>query len=182
MGGPFSFYAELMSIDPEAVLITGLYGTGKSSVVEEMAGILDLSTSSYALLDLDYLWWFQAEELDDAGHRDVLWANLASLIDNYLAIGVGRFLLAWTAEDKTDLDELARTIAMPMRVFILSVPLPVIQERLSLSPATDRQRDLRNTERLIAENRKANFDGVVVDNDRPLTVVARELLVSLNWV
>ena len=166
---------------PEVVLITGLYGSGKSSVIEEMAGMLDSAGVSYAALDVDYLWWFRVEELDDAAHREALWANLSSLIDNYRATGVDRFLLAWTVEDQADLDDLARVVSMPMRVVILSVPLPMVRERLLLSPTSDRQRDLRNTERLLAENSHAGLGGVVVDNDRPLAEVANEILETLNW-
>jgi tRNA uridine 5-carbamoylmethylation protein Kti12 len=40
------------------VLITGVYGSGKSSVAEEMAAVLEERNASYALLDLDFLAWF----------------------------------------------------------------------------------------------------------------------------
>jgi adenylylsulfate kinase-like enzyme len=38
-----------------AVLITGAYGTGKSAVIEELAGILEASGVAFAMLDLDYM-------------------------------------------------------------------------------------------------------------------------------
>ena len=36
-----------------AVLITGVYGSGKSSVAQEIAHLLDKQDAPYALLDLD---------------------------------------------------------------------------------------------------------------------------------
>jgi adenylylsulfate kinase-like enzyme len=40
------------------VLITGVYGSGKSSVAEEMVAVLEEHNAPYALLDLDLLAWF----------------------------------------------------------------------------------------------------------------------------
>jgi adenylylsulfate kinase-like enzyme len=39
----------------EAVLLTGVYGSGKSSVAAEIAYLLERQGRPYALLDLDYL-------------------------------------------------------------------------------------------------------------------------------
>jgi len=41
----------------ESVLLTGVYGSGKSSVAEEIAYLLEQRGEPYALLDLDYLGW-----------------------------------------------------------------------------------------------------------------------------
>jgi adenylylsulfate kinase-like enzyme len=41
----------------EGVLITGVYGSGKSSVAAEIAYLLEQHGTPYALLDLDYLSW-----------------------------------------------------------------------------------------------------------------------------
>jgi adenylylsulfate kinase-like enzyme len=41
----------------EGVLLTGVYGSGKSSVAEEIAYLLEQQGEPYALLDLDYLGW-----------------------------------------------------------------------------------------------------------------------------
>jgi len=41
----------------EGVLLTGVYGAGKSSVAEEIAYLLEHRGEPYALLDLDYLGW-----------------------------------------------------------------------------------------------------------------------------
>jgi adenylylsulfate kinase-like enzyme len=41
----------------ERVLLTGVYGWGKSSVAEEIAYLLEQRGDRYALLDLDFLSW-----------------------------------------------------------------------------------------------------------------------------
>jgi hypothetical protein len=41
----------------EGVLLTGVYGSGKSSVAQEIAYLLEHQGEPYALLDLDYLSW-----------------------------------------------------------------------------------------------------------------------------
>ena len=143
--------------------------------------MLDRTDVAYAYLDLDYLWWFQVSGIDHAAAKEVLWANLALLIDNYTAKGVDHFMLAWTAEDEIDLEDLMRVMSMPLRVVKLSVPIEVIRHRLAASPTTDRQLDLSNTESLLAENAQSGFTSVVVANDRPLPEVAHEILQLLNW-
>jgi hypothetical protein len=44
--------------DARAVVVTGAYGTGKSSLVEEIADILEHRRVRYGALDLDWLGWF----------------------------------------------------------------------------------------------------------------------------
>jgi energy-coupling factor transporter ATP-binding protein EcfA2 len=41
----------------EAVLLTGVYGAGKSTVAAEMAFLMEQRGEPYALLDLDFLIW-----------------------------------------------------------------------------------------------------------------------------
>lgn len=45
----------------EAVLIPGVFGSGKSSVAEEIAEVLENEGLPYALVDLDYLVWFDKD-------------------------------------------------------------------------------------------------------------------------
>jgi adenylylsulfate kinase-like enzyme len=41
----------------EGVLLTGVYGSGKSSLAKKIAYLLEQRGEPYALLDLDYLSW-----------------------------------------------------------------------------------------------------------------------------
>jgi hypothetical protein len=88
------------NLDAEALLITGVYGTGKTSVVEEIADVLESGRVPYAALDLDWLGW--ADSGKDAtetsgdwqghGHSTML-ANLFCVVNNYLDAGIRRFVM-----------------------------------------------------------------------------------------
>ena len=55
----------------EGVLLTGVYGSGKTSVAEEIAYLLEQRGETYALLDLDFLSWAG----EGAGVEDVTIGN-----------------------------------------------------------------------------------------------------------
>ena len=76
----------------EGVVLTGVYGVGKSSVVEEMANCLDQFDVNYGAIDIDWLWWFNISEIEDNQAKTVLFENLNSVITNYLNAGVRRFI------------------------------------------------------------------------------------------
>ena len=66
------------------MVLTGVYGVGKSSLVEEMAGLFERDVGSYAAIDVDWLWWFAAPGVGPQASRQVLFANLKSVAGNYL--------------------------------------------------------------------------------------------------
>ena len=47
--------------EAEGVLLTGVYGSGKSSVAQEIAYLLEQRGEPFALLDLDYFSWAGTE-------------------------------------------------------------------------------------------------------------------------
>jgi adenylylsulfate kinase-like enzyme len=81
------------------VLITGVFGAGKSSVAAEIAYLLEERRQPYALLDVDFLGWGGT---DFSGHSAGRWLtlrNLASVAANYREAGVGLFVLAYFIPD-----------------------------------------------------------------------------------
>jgi hypothetical protein len=78
--------------DADGVLITGVYGSEKSSVAAEITYLLEQRDQQYALLDLDYLGWVGDHAM---GHRMML-RNLAAVAPNWfgarcrLSVGGGR--------------------------------------------------------------------------------------------
>jgi adenylylsulfate kinase-like enzyme len=79
----------------EGVLITGVYGSGKSSVAAEIAYLLEQRRQPYALLDLDFLGW-GVDNFDS--HRPgspFLLRNLAAVVSNYRAAGISLFVAAY---------------------------------------------------------------------------------------
>jgi adenylylsulfate kinase-like enzyme len=62
--------------DAHAVVITGAYGTGKTSLVEEIADILEERGDRYGALDLDWLAWFDPGFGDHSAARPVMLKNV----------------------------------------------------------------------------------------------------------
>jgi len=74
----------------EGVLLTGVYGSGKSSVAKEIAYLLERRGEPYALLDLDYLSWAGTGSGDRAAEFGLLLQNLATMAANYRRAGIRR--------------------------------------------------------------------------------------------
>jgi energy-coupling factor transporter ATP-binding protein EcfA2 len=165
----------------EAVLITGVYGSGKSSVAQEMAYLLEKQGVPYALLDLDFLGW-----ADTGGGGRPVWfgvmlRNLAALVGNYLEIGVRFFVLAGAIRDLAELEALEAKLSMPLRVVRLNVPLQEIEDRLRPDPTAGRRDDLRGAASWIAASVGVGVEDATVSNDRPIREVASDILEWLDW-
>ncbi len=163
----------------EGVLITGVFGAGKSSAAEEIADILENRGSPYAVLDLDWLAWFGPE--DPATHVRVLLQSLASVVENYRANGVRLFVLAYAVPDAQQLGELKAALCMPVKVVRLTVPLQEITRRLRSDVTTGRQGDLREAAAWLAASKGAGIEDMTIPNDRPIHEVAATILDWLGW-
>jgi hypothetical protein len=79
----------------EGVLLTGVYGSGKSSVAQEIAYLLEQRGEPYALLDLDYLSWAGTGTGGRSEEFGLLLQNLAAVAANYRMAGIRLFVLAY---------------------------------------------------------------------------------------
>src|SRR4051812_42447088 len=95
--------------DAEAVLVTGVYGAGKSTVVADIGGMLERRGERYCVLDVDWLGWFDSGQGADA-HRRVLLSNVRAVCTAYLDAGVRRLALAHAVPDRIQLDELRMAV------------------------------------------------------------------------
>ena len=163
----------------EAVLITGVFGAGKSSAAEEIAAILEKGGTPYAVLDLDWLAWLGPE--DEAMHQRVLLENLAAVVENYLALGVQLFVLAYAVRDAAQLQALKAALGMPVKVVRLTVSLSEIARRLRSDVTTGRQDDLREAEAWLAVSRGAGIEDLTMPNDRAIHEVAVDILDWIGW-
>jgi hypothetical protein len=165
----------------EGVLITGVYGAGKSSVAAEIAYLLQQRRRLHALLDLDFLGWAWADFSDDADEHGLTLINLAAVMANYREAGVGLFVLAYFIADHDVLRRVRAAAGVPLRVVRLTVPLPEIRQRLAADVTSGRQDDLREAAAQLAASEGAGLEDLVVANDRPISVVAGEILSWLGW-
>jgi hypothetical protein len=163
-------------------LLTGVYGSGKSSVAEEIAYLLEQRGEPYALLDLDYLSWAGTGTGDRAGEFGLLLQNLAAVAGNYRRAGVRLFVLAYFVRDPGEVAGVREAVRVPLRVVRLEVPLPDIERRLAGDVTSGRRDDLRAAAASIAAAEGAGVEDAVIGNDRPVGVVAWEVLTFLGWL
>jgi adenylylsulfate kinase len=166
----------------EGVLLTGVYGSGKSSVAQEMAYLLEQRGEPYALLDLDYLSWAGTGNEDRAAEFGLMLQNLAAVTSNYLRAGIHSFVLAYFVRSPGEVQRVREALGLPLRVVRLAVPLHSIEQRLARDVTSGRRDDLRNAASSIATGEGAGVEDVAISNDRPIGVVAREVMAFLGWL
>jgi hypothetical protein len=166
--------------EPQAALVTGLFGTGKSSVAIEIADVLEQRGLPYAVIDLDWLCWGWAGGSQGSEHRMML-ANLVPVIADYRGVGVRYFILARSIGTAAELASLRSALSMPLKVVELTVPFSEIERRLVPDITAARRDDLRDARAWLAAGEGAGLGDVSVPNDRPLRTVASEILGWLGW-
>jgi hypothetical protein len=168
---------------PEAVLISGVFGSGKSSVVAEIAELIEQRGFRYAALDLDWFaWgWPGDDEGEMAEHRLML-ENLELVVNNYLRRGNDRFVLAYAVRTSEQMSLLRAALPMPLSVVRLVVSLEEIRSRAAPDPTSGRAGDLARTEAWLAADDGVGLEDLAVANDRPINEVAREILDWLGWL
>jgi hypothetical protein len=166
----------------QGVLITGVFGSGKTSVAVEMADILEKRGVPYGVLDLDWLaWGWPGSAEADAEHQMML-RNLAPVVRNYLDAGVRFFIFARNIRHASELDSLRATVQMPLRVIRLVVSWPEIERRLQSDIATGRQDDLREATAEVAGSQDPILEDLSIASDGPLRGVATRTLNLLGWI
>jgi hypothetical protein len=166
----------------EGVLLTGVYGSGKSSVAEEIAYLLEQRGEPYALLDLDYLSWAGTGTDDRAAEVGLMLQNLAAVAANYRQAGIRMFVLAYFARSAGEVQSIGEALGLPLRVVRLTVPMPDIERRLAGDVTSGRRDDLREAASSIAAAEGAGVEDVAIGNDRPIGVVARNVMSFLGWL
>jgi shikimate kinase len=165
------------------VLITGVYGAGKSTVAADIADILERRRVPYGAIDLDWIMWFDTgrDDMDELGSR-VFRANLADVVRNYLDVGIERFVLAGAIETRADLDGLRSAIAVPLTVVRLTVPLHEVVRRLRSDPTSGRQDDLQVAIEWSDAAVGLGLDDFSVANEGAVRDTSTEVLRRLGWL
>ena len=166
----------------EGVLLTGVYGSGKSSVAEEIAYLLEQRGEPYALLDLDYLSWAGTGTGTRASELGLLLANLAAVAANCRQAGIGLFVLAYFVRSAEEVQGVRAALGLPLRVARLTVPLARIEQRLAADVTSGRRDDLQAAAASIAAAEGTGVEDVVIRNDRPIGIVVREVMTFLGWL
>jgi gluconate kinase len=164
--------------DGGALLLTGVYGSGKSTIVGAIGDELEARGLPFAAIDLDWLHWSNMPATP-SGEDEMLLVNLRSVVANYREVGVRYFVVAQSVRDRDQLDAIRGAIGMPLGVV-----------RLTVEPAEVMRRLIRD-ERPISdvETATAWIDGsigvgiedVAIPNDGPRGTTIAALLEWAEW-
>lgn len=165
-----------------AVLLTGVYGVGKSSMAAEMATILERAEVPYAAIDLDWLAWANVQDAHGSAGLRVMLRNLGAVVATYRDGGIRRFVLAGTVDEADEVEAIRDVLGMPLTVARLVVPIEAIERRLSSDPTSGRRDDLEVARRSLLDGTGAGIGDLVVENTRPIGRVASEILDWLGWL
>jgi adenylylsulfate kinase len=165
----------------QAVLITGVYGSGKSAAAQEMAYLLDQQSVAYALVDLDFLGWADTKSPGPQAWPEVMLRNLAAVVGNYREAGIHRFVLAGAIRNVAELEAVKAALAMPVKVVRLDVALHDIEQRLQSDPTAGRRDDLRQAATWIEDSVGVGIEDRAISNDGAIRDVATDVLQWLDW-
>ncbi len=166
----------------KVIIITGSMGCGKTTVLGEASDILSACGVVHAAIDLDGI---ASALLPDEVATDLVYRNLASIWTNYAEAGVTRLLLAEAVENRGALERIRRAISGgEIIVCRLTAALETMHERLrAREPGMLQTQFLDRARELEAVLNGAGLeDFTIVNQDRSVTEVARELLRRAGWI
>jgi hypothetical protein len=166
----------------EGVLLTGVYGSGKSSVAQEIAYLLEQRGEPFAMLDLDFLSWAGTGSEDRAAEFGLMLRNLSAVVANYRQAGIRLFVLAYFVRSAGEVRSVREAVRLPLRVVRLEVGLADIERRLAGDVTSGRRDDLREAASALEAQEGVGIEDVVIGNDRAIGAVAHDVLSFLGWV
>jgi predicted kinase len=169
-----------------AVLLTGVYGAGKTTLAVELVDRLAAAGVHAAAIDLDWLGWYGAPTSWDE-HEDprITLEHLALLASRYLGLGVERLVLAGSMPAGTR-ERYADAVGVPLTVVGLRVTAELVRRRLEGEPNASRAGDLAAAREQLESS--APGPGVAdevdwaIDADAPVGDLAADVLGRLAWL
>jgi GTPase SAR1 family protein len=167
--------------DVRALLVTGTYGSGKTTLVEELAELLEERGDPYGAIDLDWLGWFDVPGLSDDELDAVANRNLAAVVRHYLDAGVRYLLLAGAVRSRAELDRIRDAVGVPLDVVRLHVSQDEIRRRLTPAITTGRAKDLRESPDVLADQDAGEIDALDFANGGDVRELAVGVVMRLGW-
>ena len=173
-----------MAGTPEAIVISGVYGVGKTATTAQIADLLEERGVRYAALDLDWLSWAW---VPDGGHDEpvdrLMLEHLDLVVGNLRRRGNDRFVLAGAVMTTAAWGAIRATLDMPARLVRLVAPIELIRPRLANEPTTGRDDDARQMEAwLSAPGDDLPAPDLEIANTGTLLETARAILAWSGWL
>jgi hypothetical protein len=166
------------------LVITGPVGVGKSTIANEAAWLLRQADVPHALVDLDRIEQCWPVPADDPWNERVSHRNLACMWANFRQAGADRLILVRVLEARSLLQRVAQAVpGAQITVVRLRASLSVLHERIRSREASDPSWFLRAATHTAEVFERAQVEDHLVDNEnRPVTVVAQEVLHRVAWL
>jgi predicted ATP-binding protein involved in virulence len=165
------------------LIITGSMGSGKTTVLSEASDILAVRNISHASIDLDALG--TAHLPTSVEDNQLMYRNLRSVWENYAQVGLRRLLLARAIEDRAAL-QCCRDAVSGGKVVIcrLTASIKTMQDRVQSRELGALQASYvaRVAELNAILDRAHLEDFSLLNENRPVTDVAHEMLVRAGWL
>jgi hypothetical protein len=116
------------------------------------------------------------------GHTDHPDLGASRAPPNYRRASVKLFVLAYFVRSPGEVQGVRKALGLPLRVARLTVPVSDIEQRLASDVTSGRQDDLREAASSIATAEGTGVEDVTIRNDRPIEVVARDVMTFLGWL
>ena len=168
-----------------ALLLAGVAGVGKSTVAGAIGGVLTAAGLVTAVVDTDALAQFGPPPQRGGGfYDDLKCANLSAVWANYRAAGA-RFVVVSAGIDSAALrDQYAGCLAgCEVQTVRLVAAVETVRRRLrERDSGAALARHLRALDEQDAGLEAAAIGDFTVVNDRPVALVAREVVARAGWV
>lgn len=173
------------NLSPQALLITGTVGAGKTSVADAAGDLLADATIPNAVIDLDWLRRSWPSPPGDRFNFGMALRNLRSVARNFLDHGTVRLVMAGVVESREERRQYEDAVGVDLIVCRLRVDLSTVRRRL-----TKRHQDTPDQLRWHLDRSgeldrildRARVEDATVDaNDGSVTEVAEAVLSAVGW-
>jgi hypothetical protein len=166
------------------LVITGPVGVGKSTIAAESAWLLRKADVPHALVDLDRIEQCWPVPADDPWNERVSHRNLACIWANFRQAGADRLIFVRVLESRSGLRRVTEAVpGAQFTVVRLRAPMAVLHERIRSREASDPDWFLGAATHTAEVFERAQVEDHLVDNEnRPVTVVAEEVLHRVGWL
>jgi predicted kinase len=166
----------------KVLVISGSMGAGKTTVLGEASDLLSARGIPHGVIDLDAL---GVVGINRPRAEALAMQNLRLVVQNYAAAGITRILIAEAVETSAARDRMCAAFGgVQVVVCRIRASVATMQARIrQREPGSSQNEFVARVATLDAILDAAAVEDFTVDNDdRPITDVAREILLRAGWI